>query len=133
MSEGVTVFLRWWALKCGRNWAILISIATGATAIFVAYSTLAPVVADLRPWTARWETALIADKVYPRALADQQTKTLSLENRLKWLRERGLAGKLVQEQWAEIPVIEGLIWDSKAAEAKIIREQTLFEIKREYR
>jgi hypothetical protein len=133
MSNGIAVFLRWWSAKCGRNWAILGAIVAGLIGMFTLYNLASPVVAEMRPWATRHEVGLVADRVYPRALADQQTKTLSLENRLKWLKERGQAGKLNPEQWGEISVIEGLIWDSKTAEARIIREQTLFELQRQHR
>lgn len=119
-------FLTWWAKRCGRNWAIIISIAGGLTAIIVLYSTAEPFFDKWRFWTTRDETNLIADIVYPRALADQQTKTLSLQNRLDWLRESEKAGRLKAGQWAEIGAMEDLIRQSKEREAQLIKQRTLF-------
>lgn len=126
-------FLTWWKHRCGRNWAVLTSIVAGIIGLITLHNLATPVVAELRPWATRFEITLVADRLYPRTLFDQQAKTLSLQNRLKWLEERGARGDLAADQWMEIPVIRQAIQDSKDEETRIIKERAYFQMQKEYR
>lgn len=133
MPHVVTEFLQAWQQKCGRNWAIVVAIAAGLVTFITLWNMAGPVLAEMRFWTARWETALIADKVYPKALADQIAITRSLEAKLEWLRNTAKAGNLDPHQWQEIIIIENAIDKSRREEEEIIREEAIFKLNREYR
>ncbi len=125
----VAQFFRWWRARCARNWAVVVSIAAGIVAIY----GVSPIIAEWRFWSWRWETGLLASRLYPPTLADQQRLTLSLENRLEWLNTRAKANKLEPHQWGEIAVTQDAIKQSKREEEKIIREEAFFRGKLEYR
>jgi len=123
-----------WVERCLKRILLFVTVvaATG-TAIVTAGAHWDSV----RPWATRSEIAEfangVANDLYPLSLADQQTKTLSLENRLKFLEENGKAGKNTPEQWLEIPVMKRLIDESKDKEAQIIKRQTRFRTFQEHR
>ena len=129
----IVAALRWWKARCGVPWAIFLSIVSGLGVIGGMVWAAAPVVAEWRFWASRWEIQTVADRVYPGTLADQQRITLSLEGRLKWLKERANAGGLEPGQWGEVPVVEDAIKQSKREEARIIHEESLIRGKQEHR
>lgn len=123
----VAQFFRWWRARCARNWAVLVSMATGLVALYAA----APVIAEWRFWTNRWETTLIADKVYPRALEEQRLRLIIIEDRVKWL--EALGSKMNSVQFAELQDLRRQRLRAKEEEERLIRERAIFQLQMEYR
>lgn len=116
--------------KCAKWWVMATAGVAGTIAAGIAANAQWE---NFRPWATRGEIGQVADRTYPTALANQQRLTLSLQDRLDWLRERAKAGKLTPTQWGEIAIIEGAIERSKKEEEQIIKEQTKFKSYQEYR
>ncbi len=129
----IAVGLRWWRARCGVPWAIFISIVSGLGVVFGSIWVAAPIVAEWRFWASRSEIRTVAERVYPRTIADQERITFSLESRLEWLKTRAATGKLEPVQWGEIAVTEDAIKKSKKEVEKIIREEAEIRGEQEHR
>ncbi len=123
--------LRWWRARCGVPWAIFISIVTGVGVIWGGVYAAAPVIAEWRFWSMRWETSLIADKVYPRALEEQRLRIIIIDDRIKWL--EALGGKMNSVQFAELQDLRRQRLRAKDEEEQLIRERAIFQLQMEFR
>lgn len=119
--------MRSWLERCWKRW----TMAGSVIAVLVGAFALSPSIADLRFWTTRHETALIAEQVYPTALKDHQLLMTRIQRRIEWLEGQG--AKLKGEQVAELWDLRGDLIDAKEKETRLIKERAQFKMDREFR